>query len=243
MHESKSAERQATTPVEEQLDALQSMSMTALRDRFRELFHEEARTHNVQYLRKKLAWRIQELAEGGLSELARGRIAELSKTSPIRHRGHPQPRAPKDVTPPPSSSPTAEMRPESGAPRLEAPVPSLHEEPMEVPEACTAALPPLAAPPAQARTAARPTTKERGDGEVIAPASKSERDPRLPPVGSRIRRAWGTSEHLVLMLDDGFLYEGQRYASLSRVARAITGTNWNGFAFFGLTSPWQGTTP
>ncbi len=36
------------------------------------------------------------------------------------------------------------------------------------------------------------------------------------------------------MLDDGFEHQGQRYSSLSQVARAITGTPWNGFAFFGL---------
>ena len=37
------------------------------------------------------------------------------------------------------------------------------------------------------------------------------------------------------MLAAGFEYAGQRYESLSAVARAITGTRWNGLLFFGLT--------
>ena len=36
------------------------------------------------------------------------------------------------------------------------------------------------------------------------------------------------------MLDDGFEYQGRRYKSLSAIARAITGTRWNGWTFFGL---------
>jgi hypothetical protein len=36
------------------------------------------------------------------------------------------------------------------------------------------------------------------------------------------------------VLAEGFAYEGQRYESLSAVARAITGTRWNGLLFFGL---------
>jgi hypothetical protein len=40
---------------------------------------------------------------------------------------------------------------------------------------------------------------------------------------------------VVKILTDGFEYEGRRYASLSAVARAATGTRWNGWLFFGLT--------
>jgi len=39
----------------------------------------------------------------------------------------------------------------------------------------------------------------------------------------------------VEVLVDGFAYDGKRYPSLSQVARAITGTHWNGFLFFVLT--------
>jgi hypothetical protein len=38
----------------------------------------------------------------------------------------------------------------------------------------------------------------------------------------------------VTVLKDGFDWRGQRYKSLSAVARAITGTRWNGYRFFGL---------
>jgi hypothetical protein len=41
-------------------------------------------------------------------------------------------------------------------------------------------------------------------------------------------------EHCVTVLDDGFEYQGSKYRSLSAIARAITGTRWNGPAFFGL---------
>jgi hypothetical protein len=41
--------------------------------------------------------------------------------------------------------------------------------------------------------------------------------------------------HEVLVREDGFEYQGERFRSLSKIARQITGTNWNGFGFFGLT--------
>ena len=55
---------------------------------------------------------------------------------------------------------------------------------------------------------------------------------RLPAPG------WSGStegvEHVVTVLADGFDYEGRPYRSLSAIARAITGTRWNGWTFFGL---------
>ena len=39
------------------------------------------------------------------------------------------------------------------------------------------------------------------------------------------------------VLEKGFRYEGRHYSSLSAVAVAVTGTRWNGLAFFGLTCP------
>jgi hypothetical protein len=38
----------------------------------------------------------------------------------------------------------------------------------------------------------------------------------------------------VTVLDEGFEWEGKRYSSLSAIAQEVTGTKWNGFAFFGL---------
>ena len=37
------------------------------------------------------------------------------------------------------------------------------------------------------------------------------------------------------VLEDGFEYEGQKFASLSAIASLVTGTRWNGFAFFRVT--------
>jgi hypothetical protein len=48
-------------------------------------------------------------------------------------------------------------------------------------------------------------------------------------------REWQGVEHRVAVRDDGaFEYQGQPFKSLSAVARAITGTRWNGWAFFGM---------
>jgi hypothetical protein len=59
-------------------------------------------------------------------------------------------------------------------------------------------------------------------------------DPRNPVVGTRLIREWDGVPHTVTVLKDGFDWEGRRYKSLSAVARAITGTRWNGYRFFGL---------
>lgn len=55
----------------------------------------------------------------------------------------------------------------------------------------------------------------------------------LPP-GSRLVREWRGRSHTVEVAEDGFLYAGRHYRSLSEVARAITGARWSGPRFFGL---------
>jgi hypothetical protein len=52
--------------------------------------------------------------------------------------------------------------------------------------------------------------------------------------GTRLIRAWSGETHVVTALDHGFEWRGQRFRSLSAIARTITGTNWNGNTFFGL---------
>ncbi len=52
--------------------------------------------------------------------------------------------------------------------------------------------------------------------------------------GARLVREYQGVEHVVTVLPDGFEYEGRPYRSLSAIARAITGTRWNGWTFFGL---------
>jgi hypothetical protein len=59
-------------------------------------------------------------------------------------------------------------------------------------------------------------------------------DSRNPSPGTKLIREWDGAEHTVTVLGDGYAWEGRKYRSLSAVAKAITGTNWNGFRFFGL---------
>jgi hypothetical protein len=56
---------------------------------------------------------------------------------------------------------------------------------------------------------------------------------RLKP-GTRLVRRWQDKAYHVLVLEEGFEHEGRRYASLSQIARAITGAHWSGPRFFGL---------
>lgn len=152
----------------QQLAALREMTVNELREKYREVYGEPSRSRNKDYLRKKVAWRIQELAEGGLTDRARARIDKLAPEAPVRWK----------------------------------------KRPMAEPQA-----------------------------DVPTDAT---RDPRLPEPGTVLTREHGGVEHAVTVLADGFEYDGQRFASLSKVARAITGTNWNGFVFFRLQRRTQG---
>jgi hypothetical protein len=63
----------------------------------------------------------------------------------------------------------------------------------------------------------------------------ASRDPRIPAPGSAIVRTYKGKKLRVRVLDDGgFEYDGQRYDTLSAIAKHITGTHINGFRFFGL---------
>jgi hypothetical protein len=68
----------------EQLAALPRLTLPQLRDRYAEAFGEAARTNNKTWLLRRLAWRLQMLAEGGLSERARRRAAELADDAEVR---------------------------------------------------------------------------------------------------------------------------------------------------------------
>jgi phosphatidylserine/phosphatidylglycerophosphate/cardiolipin synthase-like enzyme len=52
--------------------------------------------------------------------------------------------------------------------------------------------------------------------------------------GTMLAREWNGRMHRVAVLADGFAWNGKTYPSLSKIARAITGTRWNGPRFFGL---------
>ena len=61
-----------------------------------------------------------------------------------------------------------------------------------------------------------------------------ERRTRDLSPGTVLTREWGGQHHRVMVLDGGFVWEGRTYSSLSEIAKAITGTKWNGPRFFGL---------
>jgi len=65
----------------------------------------------------------------------------------------------------------------------------------------------------------------------------SDHDPRVPMPGSVIVKEYRGRTILIRVLAAGFEWEGRRFASLSAVAKDITGTKWNGLAFFGLAKP------
>jgi len=79
------------------------------------------------------------------------------------------------------------------------------------------------------RRGRRPSAASKGAG------ADGGRDPRLPQPGAILRRRYGGDLHEVTLLEDGgFEYRGQRFRSLSKIAREISGTPWNGYGFFQL---------
>jgi hypothetical protein len=157
------AEGAAVARTAAELAVLSRMTGAELAEKYLVLFGQPARSRNKDFLRKRLAWRIQELAEGGLSERALARIEELGADALTSRRR-----------------------------------------------------------PVRAGTPASPRP----------PSGDAARDPRLPPAGTVVRRVHGTTEHSVAVLEDGFEYQGERYRSLSKIARVITGTPWNSYLFF-----------
>ncbi|RLC67212.1 MAG: DUF2924 domain-containing protein [Chloroflexi bacterium] len=154
-----------------EINALRSMTVKALRERFLEVFGEETRSFNKDYLWKRIAWRLQAIAEGGLSERARRRAEELADEADLR------------------------VRPLAGAFSIEG-------------ESSSRPAPSCAFPPGH--------------------------DPRLPMPGTILTRRYKGTTIQVMVLEKGFEYNGEVYRSLTAVTRAVTGTGWNGFHFFGL---------
>jgi hypothetical protein len=158
--------------VSQQLAALSGMGVAQLRARYLEVFGEPSRSGNKAYLFKKLAWRLQSLAEGGLSERAKRRAEELARDADVR---------------------------------------------------TTVPRPPMASPGAAQRT-------------VVLTASSSDGRDRLPIPGTVLTRTYrGAHVAVTVLANDQFEYAGQAYRSLSAIAKAVTGSHWNGYLFFGLT--------
>jgi Protein of unknown function (DUF2924) len=152
-----------------EIEALRRLTTKGLQDRYRKLFGEASPSSNRDHLFRRIAWRLQARAEGGLSDRARKRARLLADDCDIRLR----------------------------APR------QFWEE-------------------LEAKGAAR------------------TRDLRLPAVGSVLKRSYRGQEIIVTVQEDGFEYCGRRYAALSSIACEVTGTRWNGFAFFGLNEESHG---
>ena len=67
------------------------------------------------------------------------------------------------------------------------------------------------------------------DGDLVP-----KRQRALRP-GARLIREWHGTTHTILVVDDGFEWQGKTWRSLSAIARAITGVRWSGPRFFGLS--------
>ena len=88
-----------------EIQGLSRMTVGELRDKYVEVFGEQSRSFHKDFLRKRIAWRIQALAEGGLSERAKRRAAELANDADLRIR---TPRKPIETEPGNTVGPVAQ---------------------------------------------------------------------------------------------------------------------------------------
>jgi hypothetical protein len=153
-----------------EVEKLRRVSLAGLREKYQEVFQEQTRSHHREHLFRRIAWRLQALAEGDLSERARRRAHEIARDADLRMI------APREF---------------------------------------------LAA----------------GSERVETVPGDWNRDRRLPMAGTLLSRKWRGRTIVVEVLARGFRYDHKDYSSLSAIASAITGTRWNGVAFFGLTRP------
>jgi hypothetical protein len=81
-------------------------------------------------------------------------------------------------------------------------------------------------------------TRKRLDALMVAIVPNGAAPARAPArklkAGTRLLREWQGRVHEVAVEADSFVWNGERYRSLSEIARLITGTRWNGWTFFGL---------
>ena len=140
-----------TDPVLARIVALKTMPIVQLKKTWRDLFDTDPPAYNRRFLENRLAYRLQELAYGGLKTATVKRLEQLGEQL------------------------------DGGKKRV-----------------------------------------------------RSRRADDRPVAGTRLIREWQGTPHEVIVQPDHFEYQGTRYKSLSSVAKAITGTIWNGWAFFGL---------
>lgn len=151
-----------------EIERLQQMRISELQVRYREVFGQECRSQHKQHLVRRIAWRLQALQFGDLSERARQRALAIANDADLRTQ-----------------------------------VPSSWIQ-----------------------------------GEPLI--NHKRKDRRLPIIGTILSRKYQGQTVTVKILKDGFEYAGQRYRSLSAIAREATGTRWNGLLFFGLATRGKG---
>ncbi len=99
-----------------QIEAFRKMTVGDLRREWERLYGEPSRSRNRNYLWRRLAWRVQELAHGGLSDTAKARIGELAPAEFVRAR------VPAGFQPPsPDARPVATQTRPARDPRLPSP--------------------------------------------------------------------------------------------------------------------------
>ena len=80
-------------------------------------------------------------------------------------------------------------------------------------------------------------TQKRLDRLVRGIVPSGDKPPPAPnrvKTGTRLVREWQGQVHEVTVTPEGFVWNGEPHRSLSRIARLITGTRWNGWVFFGI---------
>ena len=148
------------------IDQLRQLTTAQLQLKYRELFGQASHSNHKSYLFRRVAWRAQALAEGGLSERARQYAREIATDADLR----------------------------------------------------------LCAP-----------KKRLGTQPAVRVASASRQlDPRVPAPGTQLIKQYKNETLTVTVLGEGYRYGDRVYSSLSAIARQVTGTQWNGYLFFGL---------
>jgi hypothetical protein len=67
-----------------EIESLRRATLADLREKYREVFREEARSRHREHLFRRIAWRLQALAEGDLSARARGRAEQIAQDADLR---------------------------------------------------------------------------------------------------------------------------------------------------------------
>lgn len=158
-----------TASVWMEIEQLRGATGRKLRAKYFELFGQPSRSNHKQFLFRRVAWRLQALAYGELSEQARRQALALAQDADLRIK------APQHLV-------------------------------------------------GTAQQVLQPTLRSR---------RKLGRDERLPEPGCSLRREFKGQIVVVQVLEQGFQYQDRFYRSLSAIARHVTGTHWNGYAFFG----------